>query len=74
MMHHKKYLRLQSNVKDKTCFNNRINPTCIDLIIKNGSKFFQEYEVNETGPSDFHKMSLTVMKVFYNKQSIKRFF
>ena len=58
-------------VKDKTCFKNPINPTCIDLIITNRPKSFQESEVIETGLSDFHKMSLTVMKVFYNKQKPK---
>ena len=54
-------------VKDKTFFKNLINPTCIDLIIANRPKSFQESEVIETGLCDFHKMSLTVMEVFYNK-------
>ena len=58
-------------VKDKTCFKNPINPTCIDLIITNRPKSFQESEVIETKLSDFHKMNLTVMKVFYNKQKPK---
>ena len=58
-------------VKDKNCFKNPINPTCIDLIITNRPISFQESEVIETGLSDFHKMSLTVMKVFYNKQKPK---
>ena len=44
-------------VKDKSCFKNPINPTCIDLIITNRLKSFQESEVMETGLSDFHKMS-----------------
>ena len=61
----------KSIVKDKTCFKNPINPTCIELIITNRPKSFQESEVIETGLSDFHKMSLTVMKVFYNKQKPK---
>ena len=58
-------------VKDKTCFKNPINLTCIDLIITNRPKSFQETEIIKTGLSDFHKMSLTVMKVFYNKQKPK---
>ena len=58
-------------VKDKTCFKNPINPTCIDLIITNKPKSFQEPEVIKTGLSNFHKMSLMVMKVFYNKQKPK---
>ena len=60
-------------VKDKTCFKNPINPTCIDMIITNKPKSFQESEVVETGLFDFHKMSLTVMKVFYNKKPRKSF-
>ena len=54
-------------VKDKTCLKNPINPTCIDLIITNRPKSVQESEVIKTGLSDFHKMSLIVMKVFYSK-------
>ena len=53
-------------VKDKNCFQNPINPTCIDLIVTN-----KESEVIETGLSSFHKMSLTVMNVFYSKQKSK---
>ena len=48
-------------VKGKTCFKNPKQPTCIDLIITNRPKSFQESEVIETGLSDFHKISLTVM-------------
>ena len=40
-------------------------------MITNRPKSFQNSEVIETGLSDFHKMSLTVMKVFYNKQKPK---
>ena len=58
-------------VKDTTCLKNHINPTYVDLIITNRPKSFQESEIIETGLSDFHKMSLTVMKVFYNKQKPK---
>ena len=36
-------------VKDKTCFKNPINPTCMDWIITNRPKSFQESEVIETG-------------------------
>ena len=54
-------------VKDKTCFKNPINATCIDLIITNIPKSFQHSDIIENGLSNFHKMSLTVMKVFYNK-------
>ena len=58
-------------LKDKTCFKNPTNPTCIDLIITNRPKSIQDSETIETGLSDFHKMSLTVMEIFYNKQKLK---
>ena len=58
-------------VKDRTCFKNPIKPTCIDLIITNRPKSFQESKVIEIGFSDFQKMSLTVMKVFCNQQKPK---
>ena len=50
-------------VKDKTCFKNSINTTCIDFIITNRPK----------SKLSFYKMSLTVMKVFYNKQKTKNY-
>ena len=40
-------------------------------MITNRPKSFQNSEVIETGLSDFHKMSLTVTKVFYSKQKLK---
>ena len=55
-------------VKDKTCFKNPTNPTCNDSIITNRPKSFQEPVVIETGLSDFRKISLMVVKVFYDKQ------
>ena len=55
-------------IKDNTCFKNLLKPSCIDLIITNRPKSFQNSVTVETGLSDFHKMTLTVMKVFYKKQ------
>ena len=55
-------------IKDKTCFKNPLKPSYIDLIITNRPKSFQNSVTVETGLSDFHKMTLTVMKVFYKKQ------
>ena len=55
-------------IKDNTCFKNTEKPSCIDLIITNRAKCFQNSVALETGLSDFHKMTLTVMKVFYKKQ------
>ena len=55
-------------IKENTCFKNVQNPSCIDLIITNRPTSFQNSLVIETGLSDFHKMSLSVMKIFYKKQ------
>ena len=55
-------------MKDNTCFKNPLKPSCIDLIITIRTKNSQNSVTVETGLSDFHKMTLTVMKVFYKKQ------
>ena len=60
--------KLKHLIKDKTCFKNPTKPTCIDLLITNMPKCFQDSVVIETGLSDFHKMSATVMKMYYTKQ------
>ena len=44
----------ENNVKNKICFKNPINPTCIGLTITNTTKSFQESEVIETGLSHFY--------------------
>ena len=51
-----------------TCFKNPDKPSCIDLILKNFPKSFQNSCVTETGLSDFHKLVVTIMKITY-KQS-----
>ena len=56
-------------IKDNTCcFKNPSKPSCIDLVITNRPKSFQNSVTVETGLSDFHKITLTVMKVFYKEQ------
>ena len=49
-------------IKEPTCYKNPDNPTCIDLILTNCPKNFQESSTLETGISDFYKMVLTVFK------------
>ena len=58
-------------IKDNTCFKNPLKLSCIDLIITNRPKSFQNYVAVETGLSDFHKMTLIVMKSFYKKIKTK---
>ena len=55
-------------IKEKTCFKNPENPACIDLILTNRPRSFQDSTVIETGLSDFHKMCVTVMKMYHCRQ------
>ena len=54
-------------IKDATCYKNPENPSCIDLILTNNPNSFQNSGVIETGLSDFHKMTVTVMKTTFEK-------
>ena len=59
---------LKCLVKGSTCFKNPDNPSCIDLFLTNRYNCFQNTSTLETGLSDFHKMAITVMKVYFQKQ------
>ena len=61
----------KSLVKQKTCFKNPDNPSCIDLILTNSSRSFQDNSVFETGLSDFHKLTSTVLKQYFPKPKPK---
>ena len=54
-------------VKDPTCFKSSENPSCIDLFITNSYRSFQSTTTVSTGLSDFHKMTVTVLKTTYPK-------
>ena len=58
-----------SLIKDHTCFKSVENPSCVDLILTNRSKSFQNSMVVETGLSDFHKLTVTVLKTTFRKKS-----
>ena len=55
-------------IKEKTCFKNHKNPTCIDLALTNRPRSFQNSSVIKMGLSDFDKMPVTVTKMYYCKQ------
>ena len=59
--------------KEATCLKNVHNPSCIDLILTNIPLSFQNTNVIETGLSDFHKLTLAVMKSTFQKQVPKIF-
>ena len=66
--------QLKNLVREPTCFKNPDNPSCIDLFLTNCSRSFQDTQVIETGLSDFHKMNLTVLKMFFTKQKHETIF
>ena len=53
---------LNSLIKQQTCFKNTENPSCIDLILTNKPRSFQSTCVIETGLSDFHRTTVSVLK------------
>ena len=62
---------LQSLIKVPTCFKSSKTPSCIDLILTNRPKNFQNSTVIETGLSDFHLLTVTVLKTTFRKRPPK---
>ena len=62
---------LKNLVNKPTCYKNPANPSCIDLILTNRCMSFQNTTTIETGLSDFHKMTITIMKTFFKKKKPK---
>ena len=58
---------LTNLITEPTCFKSVENPSCIDVILTNQSQCFEDSKTIETGLSDCHKMTVTVMKKFYKK-------
>ena len=62
---------LKSLIKVPTCFKSTKNPSCIDLILTNRPHNFQNSTVLETGLSDFHLLTVTVLKTTFRKRPPK---
>ena len=60
---------LSNLINERTCFKNPCNPSLIDLILTNRPRSFQDSHVIETGSSDHHKMTITVLRAFFQKQT-----
>ena len=60
---------LHNLVKGPTCFKNPLNPSCIDLMLTNRPSSFKNTLIVETGLSDHHKMTVSVLRLFVPKQS-----
>ena len=63
----RKIYKLRNLIKEPTCFKNPENPTCIGFILTNKPLSSKNTYVIETGLSDFHKMTVAVMKVHFPK-------
>ena len=62
-----KYDNLRNLIKESTCFKNPENTTCIDLILTNKPLSFKNKYLIEAGLSDFHKIVVAVMKMYFPK-------
>ena len=58
---------LTNLIKQPTCFKNPKKSSCIDSILTNRPKSFQSTCVIETGLSDFHRMTVCVLKMHFRK-------
>ena len=59
---------LENLINEPTCFKSDENPSSIDIILTNKKASFQNTMTVETGLSDFHKMTVTVMKKYFKKK------
>ena len=62
-------LNVKSIVKGNTYFKNAWNPSSNDLFVTNSPLSFQNATAISNGPSGFHKMLITGMKVTFKKYS-----
>ena len=59
---------LHNLINEPTCYKNANNPSSIDLILTNRKKSFHNSITIETGLSDHHKMTVTVLKSYFKKK------
>ena len=60
---------LKNLIKEPTCFKNPNNPSSIDIMLTNHKNSFHGSSTVETGLSDHHKMTVTVLKHYFNKKN-----
>ena len=60
--------RLVNLINEPTCYKNAKNPSSIDMILTNRKSCFHDSITIETGLSDHHKMTLTVLKTSLKKR------
>ena len=59
---------LENLIKEPTCYKNPKNPSSIDLMLTNRKNSFCNSMAIETGLSDCHKMTVTVLKMYIRKK------
>ena len=59
---------LRNFIKKPTYFKNTQNSTCIDLLLTNKPLSFKNTYLIEAGLSDFHKMVVDVIKMYFPKR------
>ena len=62
---------LENLINEPTCFKNPLNPSSIDVMLTNRKSSFQNSITLETGLSDHHKMTITVLKRYFKKNDPK---
>ena len=62
-----RFIQFEKPYRELKCYKNLKNSSCIDLILINRPWSFQNSCVFETGVSNFHKMTITVMKMHFQK-------
>ena len=62
---------MKSLIRIPTSYENPANPTCIDLMLTNSNQSFQNYCIIETELSDYQKMIVTVLKIYFQKREAK---
>ena len=62
---------MKSLIRVPTSYKNPANPTCIDLMLTNVNRSFQNSCAIETGLSNFLKMIVTVLKIYFQKREAK---
>ena len=60
---------LKNSIKKPTCFKSPDNPNVIDLLLTNRPSSFCNSDTLEAGPSDFHKLTLIVLKTYFEKST-----
>ena len=58
---------LESLITSATCFKNPNKPSCIDLMLTNNKHQFKKSTTLVSGLSDFHRLTLTVLKDNFKK-------